>query len=368
MAALAGAVAGAVAAGPSAGADPPAAIGFTGAVVAHRTPDPPTIAAQAPTPQTLATGLDAPWDLAFMPDRRALVTERPGFIRLLASGRLAARARVPGVAARGDGGLLGVAIDPDFRRNRFVYLFRTTTAGNVVTRYRFARDRLSGAVDIVRGLRRSDIHNGGRIRFGPDRRLYVTTGDAGIASLAQSRSSRNGKILALGPRGYRGRGAGLQVQSSGHRNVQGLDWQPGTRRLVATEHGATGNDELNAIRRGQNYGWPRVQGAASQAGFVSPLVLYPEAIAPSGATFVKRPGSAWTGSYLVATLRGQHIRRISFDAGLRPTAQEVLFQGQFGRLRVVVEGPDGAIYALTSNTDSSRPAQGDRLLRITPPG
>jgi glucose/arabinose dehydrogenase len=319
-----------------------------------------------PQAQTLATGLQAPWDLAFLPDGSALVTERPGRVRVLSGGRLPPPIASVSVRAVGEGGLLGVAVDPEFSRNRFVYLYRTTGAGNVVTRYRYSEGRLAGGRTIIRGIRAAAIHDGGRIRFGPDGRLYVSTGDAAVPSLAQSRRSRNGKFLRMGPRAYRGRGGRPEIFSRGHRNPQGFDWQPGSRRLVATEHGPVGNDEINVLRRGQNYGWPLVQGRQRRGGFVGPVALYDPAIAPSGATFVRRPGSSWTGDYLVATLRGQHLRRIRFS-GLRPTAQEVLFNDQFGRLRVVVEGPDGALYVLTSNTGSSRGPQDDRLVRIVPP-
>ena len=198
------------------------------------------------------------------------------------------------------------------------------------------------------------------------KRLYVATGDAGVARLAQGPRSLNGKFLRVSPRAYRGRGGRVEVYTRGHRNPQGFDWQPATRRLVATEHGAVGNDEINVLRRGQNYGWPLVEGGRRRAGVVGPVALYTPAIAPSGATFVRRPGSSWTGDYLVATLRGRHLRRIRFS-GLRPISQEVLLNDRFGRLRAVVEGPDGALYVLTSNTGSSRGPEDDRLLRIVPP-
>jgi glucose/arabinose dehydrogenase len=322
-----------------------------------------------PRVETIATGLDIPWEIAFLPDGRALITERPGTVRLLSRDhRLRAQpvARVE-VNAIGEGGLLGAAVDPDFERNRFVYLYRTTTSGNEVTRYRLAGDRLREDVTIVSGITAGAIHDGGRIHFGPDGRLYFTTGEAGDDTLAQDRGSLSGKILRMSPGGYRGDGARPEVVSLGHRNPQGLDWQPRTGRLIATEHGPDGDDEVNLIRQGRNYGWPEVRGA-DHGSFTPPLAVYADTIAPSGASFVSLPGSEWTGDYLIGALVGEQIRRLSFD-GARVTRNEALFEGEFGRVRTVVEGPDGALYALTSNTDGrGSPRDGDdRLLRIVPP-
>jgi len=316
--------------------------------------------------QTIATRLDNPWDMAFMPDGRALITETLGRVRLFSRGRVRGTVATVQTRREGEGGLLGVAIDPDFRRNRFVYLYRSLGEENVVTRYRYGRGGLGSERNIISGIRFGQSHDGGRIRFGPDRHLYVTSGDSGTDALGQE-PGLNGKILRMGPRAYRGAGGRPEIYSTGHRNPQGLAWQPGTRRLVATEHGPTGNDEINAIRRGQNYGWPLVIGTATQAGFVPPLALYSPAIAPSGATFVRLTGSRWTGSYLVAALRGQQLRRIRFSRTLGVVGQEVLFERQYGRLRSVVEGPDGALYVLTSNAGSSRGPTDDRLLRVVPP-
>jgi glucose/arabinose dehydrogenase len=323
-----------------------------------------------PRVETLVEGLEVPWEIAFLPDGRALVTERPGRVRLLDSrGRLRAEpvARVD-VAEIGEGGLLGLAVDPDFRRNRFVYLYRTTEAGNLVSRHRLDRERLIEEATIVRGIQAAAIHDGGRIHFGPDDRLYIATGDAGDDSLAQDPGSPNGKVLRLNPDGYRGEGGRPDVFSSGHRNVQGFDWQPRTERLYQDEHGAAGNDEVNLLRRGANYGWPEVEGEENRPGFVAPLAVYAEAIAPSGATFVSLPRSEWSGDYLIGALVGEQIRRVRFD-GTRVTTNEALFEGRFGRIRTVVEGPDGALYALTSNRDGrGDPRSGDdRVLRIVPP-
>ena len=319
---------------------------------------------------TVATGLEIPWEIAFLPDGSALVTERPGRVRLLSRDRRLRRqplARIP-VSARGEGGLLGVAVDPRFGRgNDFVYLYFTTSSGMKVDRYRLRGTRLRRQATILDGIEAGAIHDSGRIHFGPDNRLYVSTGDAGQPALAQDPQSRNGKYLRLSPRAYRGNGGTPEIFSRGHRNAQGFDWQPRTGRLFSTEHGPDGDDEVNLVTRGANYGWPRARGR-NHAGFRAPLLVYGTSIAPSGATFVTRPGSSWTGDYLFAALRGEQLRRVRFD-GRRPTRNSALFVGRFGRLRTVVEAPDGSLLVLTNNRDGrGSPRNGDdRILRIVPP-
>lgn len=322
-----------------------------------------------PRAETVAKGLEAPWELAFLPDGRALLTERPGRVRILSRTlQLDPKpvARIP-VAAIGEGGLLGLAVDPAFRRNRFVYVYRTTGSGNQLVRYRFAGGRLTGERVLVEGIAAAPIHDGGRVHFGPDGRLYFTTGDAADDQLAQDRGSLNGKILRMDAARLHGSGGRPEIVSLGHRNPQGFDWQPGTGRLVEDEHGPDGDDEVNVIRQGANYGWPKVRGE-NHDGFEAPKRVYPESIAPSGATFVHQGGSAWTGNYLMGCLVGEQIRRVEFD-GARVTGDEALFEGQLGRVRTVVEGPDGALYALTSNRDGrgSPRAGDDRIVRIVPP-
>jgi glucose/arabinose dehydrogenase len=337
-------------------------------------PTPPPASTPAPEQariQTIATALEVPWEIAFLPDGRALVTERPGRVRLLDK-QLRLRSKPVAevsVSAVGEGGLLGLAIDPDFKRNHFVYLYRTVESGNELARYRFDGDRLVEEATVVTGIRAGVIHDGGRVRFGPDRRLYFTTGDAGDQALAPDRSTLNGKVLRLDPDAYRGRGGRPEVFSFGHRNPQGFDWQPGTGRLVEDEHGPEGNDEINLLRQGANYGWPAIQGDETAPGLVSPIAFYPQSIAPSGATFATRGGSAWTGDYLIGCLVGQQIRRLSLDRSGHVRVNQALFENRFGRLRTVVEGPDGALYVLTSNRDGrGSPAAGDdRIVRIVPP-
>ncbi|MDP9384006.1 MAG: PQQ-dependent sugar dehydrogenase [Actinomycetota bacterium] len=327
--------------------------------------------------RVLASGLAVPWDIAFLPDGRALVTERPGRVRIVSSrGRLqrapAARVRTQ---ARGEGGLLGVAVDPAFAAGRrFVYLYVTTASGMQVQRWRMRGDRLRRDGLVLGGIAAGPIHDSGRLRFGPDRRLYVATGDAGRRALAQNRTSLNGKILRLSPRQYRGRTSRPERYALGLRNPQGLAWQPRTGRLVATDHGPSGfdgpsgDDEVNVIRRGGNYGWPAVRGR-DHGRYLAPAQVYRETIAPSGAAFVARGGSAWTGDLVIAALKGRELHRLRFD-GTRVTRDETLLAGRYGRLRAVVEAPDGALWVTTSNRDgygTPLTSADDRILRILPP-
>jgi glucose/arabinose dehydrogenase len=325
--------------------------------------------------QTVATGMVVPWEIAFMPNGSAFVTERPGRVRLLdRRGHLVRRpvARIR-VTNQGEGGLLGLALDPAFAHNRLVYLYFTSGASMELERRRWTGRRLVRERSLVAGIRAGDVHDSGRIEFGPDRRLYISTGDAGEPMLAQDPNSLNGKFLAMTPHQYRGVGGRPSVVSMGNRNAQGFDWQPGTGSLISTEHGPTGFDgpeccdEINDIRQGGNYGWPLVIGSG-HPGFVDPLKVYQAPIAPSGATFITHPGSRWTGNFIFACLRGQELRRLVFR-GSQIVHDEQLFVGRYGRLRDVVEGPRGALYVLTSNRDGrGRPRPGDdKILRIVPP-
>ena len=302
--------------------------------------------------EVVAEGLEVPWEIAWLPDGQALITERPGRIVTLEGEEVA---EVP-VSALGEGGLLGLAIDPEFERQPFVYLYFTTAAGMQLERWRFEDDRLTREASLIDGvIEAGPIHDSGRIAFGPDDALYVATGDAGNEPLAQEPDSLNGKYLRLTD--YRGGPSRPEIFSLGHRNPQGFDWEPETNRLISTEHGPEGFDEINEIVEGDNYGWPDVTGS-EHGSFTAPLRVYEDSVAPSGATF-------WRGDFWFATLRGESLRRLS----LGDDAEEVLLDGEYGRLRTVREGPDGALYVLTSNRDGrGSPADGDdRVLRLSPP-
>lgn len=330
-----------------------------------------------------AQGLEIPWSIAFAPDGRAFVTERPGRVRVIRDGRLDPDpvARLD-VAHVGEGGLLGIALDPAFPRRPFLYVYDTYYDRGLKNRVerlrerdgRFVRDRV-----LLDGIPGSSFHDGGRIRFGPDGMLYVATGDGRRSERARDPESLAGKILRITADGEIPRDnpiSGSPVFSLGHRNVQGLGWHPGTKTLYATEHGPSGergwccHDEVNVIRPGGDYGWPEVIGDdhKGKPEYVAPLVHSGrDTWAPSGASFVSR--GPWKGRFLFANLRGAHLRMLVLSPdGKRLIRQERLVEG-FGRLRDVVEGPDGALYVLTSNRDGrGRPREGDdRILRVEIP-
>ena len=313
--------------------------------------------------RTIATGLDTPWAIDWLPDGRALVTERPGRVRLLSKdGKLQPEpvAVVKDVVETdgSESGLLGIAVDPKFAENQFVYLYFTTPAENLVGRFRLARGRLKFDGVVVKGIESAPIHDGGRIAFGPDGRLYITTGETGEAQLAQE-DGLNGKVLRTAD--FRSDDVRPEVFTTGHRNVEGLDWEPGTGRALITELGPDSGDEVNVLREGADYGWP-------DGGGEKPIVTYDDVISPSGATFVTKRGSKWDGDFVFANLSGEQLRRLSFD-GDKVTGDEALLEGDYGRLRDVAEGPDGALYVLTSNRDGRGDpgAEDDRILKLTPP-
>ena len=329
--------------------------------------------------ETVATGLEVPWALAFPPDGRVFLTERAGRLRVLTpEGRLEPEplGEIEGVAAEGEGGLLGLALDPDFDRNGRLYLYHTyrdeSGLQNRVVRYTERGGRLEERTVLLDGIPGEVVHDGGRLAFGPDRRLYVTTGDAGRPELAQDRGSLAGKILRINADGSVPADnpfPGSPVYSYGHRNPQGLAWNPETGQLYATEHGDVGNDELNLIEPGGNYGWPAAEGR-DHGPFAAPVAVYESSIAPSGAAWYD--GGAippWRNDLLFATLVGTHLHRLSFDADdpRRITAQEELFDDRYGRLRAVQPGPDGELYVLTSNRDGrGEPTdEDDRVLRVS---
>jgi glucose/arabinose dehydrogenase len=327
-------------------------------------------AAEAQRSSVVARGLNIPWELGFLPDGRALVTERGGRVLVLSRGLRSRRSagRIS-VSHNGEGGLLGLAVDPGFASNRLVYVYRTLGGENQVVRMRFSGNRLRSARVIVRGIRAASIHNGGRIAFGPDGALYITTGDAGVTSLSQDAGSLNGKVLRLAGARARGAGGRPEIVSLGHRNVQALSWQPGSDRLVVTELGQEDRDEVNVIRGGGNYGWPAVRGSETGGGrFVGAAWDTGSGnVAPSGGTFVTGR-NAWQGSFVFGTLAGEHVRRLSFS-GERVTGDRRLLNGRYGRIRTVVEGPDRRLYLLTSNRDGrgSPTRADDRIIRLTPP-
>jgi glucose/arabinose dehydrogenase len=315
---------------------------------------------------TIAQNLNVPWGLAFLPDDDLLVTERPGILQRI--GKNQQRYTIQGVTQTSEGGLLGVALDPEFEENNRVYLYMTTQNNegitNQIERYVLKNDQLSNRKVLLEGIPGSTNHDGGRIAFGPDRLLYVTTGDAGNPELAQDTNSLAGKILRLTTEGSPASGNpfGNEVYSYGHRNPQGLAWDS-NGRLWSTEHGrsgvASGYDELNLIKAGGNYGWPEIEGDESRDGMEKP-------VAHSGADETWAPASlAYANSSLYfAGLRGQSLYEAKINAD-NTVVLRAHFSQEYGRLRTVVEH-GGSLYLTTSNTDgrgSPRPND-DKIFRI----
>lgn len=337
--------------------------------------------------ERVATGLEVPWGIAFLPGGDALVTERPGRIRLLRGGRLeAAPVATVAVAARGEGGLFGIAADPRFAENRRFYTYASVAkdgggVANRLVRWVLSEDRRSAREDrvLLDGVAAARFHDGGRVRFGPDGMLYVGTGDATEPDRAQDPASPSGKILRLTPDGAVPADnpfPGSPVFVLGVRNVEAFDWLD-PRTLVVADHGPSGelgrsgHDEITVARAGANLGWPDTWRCEARAGVTSPLLVFAEAVPPGGAALYRGDAvPAWKGSFLVGTLRSRHLHRVALDVEGRLLSHETYLSGDppagLGRVREVVEGPDGALWVTTSNCDGrgTCPAEKDAIVRI----
>jgi glucose/arabinose dehydrogenase len=306
-----------------------------------------------------------PWGIAFLPDGDALVTERDAgrILRVTPSGLVGTVQRLTEVRPAGNGGLLGIAASPRYRTDHTVYVYYTTARDN-----RIARLTLGGRPEpIVTGLPKSEIHNGGRLAFGPDGMLYASTGDSARRGAAQERSRLDGKVLRVTPDGRPAPGnpfPGSLVYTYGHRNVEGFAWDP-AGRMFASELGESTADEVNRLEAGHDYGWPVVEGhdqTGRFGGFTEPLVTWRPAEASPGGVAVHR------GALYVAALRGRRLWRVPLQGGGGMGRPVPLLVGRYGRLRTVAAAPDGSLWILTSNCDGSGPpdAPDDRILRLTP--
>ncbi|MBI4078833.1 MAG: PQQ-dependent sugar dehydrogenase [Candidatus Levybacteria bacterium] len=329
----------------------------------------------APKTQVIATNLDTPWGLAFLPNGELLVTERQGNVkRIDQNGNVATVATLSKVQEIGEGGLLGIALHPDFSKNNFVYFYYTYSAAgndtlNRVVRLTYKNNQLSNEQIIVDAIPGASNHNGGRIKFGPDKNLYITTGDAQNPSLSQDKNSLAGKILRVTDEGkpVPGNPFNNLVYSYGHRNPQGIAWDS-KGRMWEVEHGQSATDELNSIEMGKNYGWPEIQGDEEKVGMVKPRVHSGANTtwAPSGAAIVN-------DKLYFAGLRGQSLYQVSLNSDRiykmeQPLEVKSLLQGEFGRLRDVVLGPDNMLYITTSNRDGrGSPAEDDdKIIKVNP--
>lgn len=325
----------------------------------------------APAIEIVGRNFAIPWDIAFLPGDEFLVTERGGEITRVTKDRTAVAIEYNGARHVGEGGLLGMVLHPDFATNKFLYLYMTTLGQgrtvNRVERYVFENDKLTNKKLIIDNIPGAIYHDGGRMEFGPDGKIYITTGDATTAKIAQDKSSLGGKILRLNDDGSipADNPFGTPVYSYGHRNPQGLAWDA-AGNLWETEHGrsgvVTGMDELNLIQKGANYGWPDIEGDETQPGMTSP-------VRHSGASKTWAPASLayLNGSLFFGGLRGEALYEAKIQGTQVVEFKEHFFK-EYGRIRTVRVGPDGLLYITTSNRDDrGTPKAGDdKIIRINP--
>ncbi len=344
--------------------------------------------------ETTATNLEVVWSIVFAPDGRMFFTERPGRVRVIEKGKLRAAPffTVPDIELSGESGLMGMALHPDFVENHFVYLAYGYQDADKNQNVRVARYRENGETlvepkTIIEAISASRFHSGTRLKFGPDGKLYITTGDATKQSRAQQLDSINGKTLRLNDDGtipadnpfVNIKNARPEIWTYGHRNAQGMDWQPETNLMFQTEHGPTiidgvdlfhrtGGDEVNIVEKGKNYGWAKISHTMTREGMETAIIEYSPAVAPASGMFYR--GSLFPnlkGNFLFGTLKGEAIIRLVLD-GRKIVSQDKLLEKQYGRIREVAEAPDGSIYFSTSNRDGrgNPTKEDDRILRVVP--
>lgn len=316
-----------------------------------------------------AQGLQAPRAIDISMDGRIFITEKRGSIRVVENGTLLAEPlgdiKVENI---GDGGLLGLTLHPNFTQNHMFYVYYTysnnTGLFNRVLMLQESNNRIIDSKTIVDGIPGGEYRDGGRIKFGPDGKLYVSTGDASNPELSQDLNSLAGKILRVNEDGTIPQDnpfSNSSVYAYGFRNPQGLAWDIESGELYASDQGAAGNDEINLVLPGKNYGWPNEE-CNSNGDNTAPLLCFNPSLEPSGITFIISDNLGYANHLLVATLKGSHLREINFETG----SQNTILVG-YGRIADVVESGDGSIFVLTSNTDGrALPQQGDdKILRLT---
>ena len=338
------------------------------------------------TATVITTGLDTPWDLLWGPDNMIWVSERGGRISRVdpGTGHRTTAGKVAGVLQSGEGGLMGIALHPDFPREPFLYAMHTYSAvdgtRNRLVRLRWDGSALTGQQVLFEGIPGGGIHNGSRIVVGQDRDLYFSAGDAGEADQAQDSSALGGKIMRLGLDGRVPDGNPMRtpIWSWGHRNPQGLVVHPQTGVIYETEHGPGDNDEVNIIERGRNYGWPIVRGACDERDeqafcrdkrVMEPLTTWTPTVAISGADlYLSNRIPSLRNSLLATSLAGRTLWRMKLSAdGRRITERDAILSGVYGRLRDVLVAPNGDIYICTSNRDGrgSPSDSDDRIIRLS---
>jgi glucose/arabinose dehydrogenase len=334
--------------------------------------------------EVVANNLEIPWSIDFSPEGLLYFTERVGRLNVIVDGKIRNLLTIDVEARKGnESGLLGLVLPPNYMKSRQIYVYYTyhDAAGvwNRISRFTEEDEKLVHEEVILERIPGGRVHDGGRIKFGPDGKLYATTGETWRKHLAQDLDSLGGKILRLNPDGTIPQDnpfPGSPVYSYGNRNSQGLSWHPETDKLYATEHGPSGengwyaHDEINIIEPGGNYGWPHVIGVGDDPKYIDPIYhTGNETWAPSGCTFYSgKRYPNWDGSLLTANLRGRHMRVIS----LKPPEYRVIdsnisvYRNMLGRLRTVVQGPDEYVYLCTSNRDGrGTPFNGDdKIMKI----
>jgi aldose sugar dehydrogenase len=344
--------------------------------------------------ETVAENVEIVWSIVFAPDGRMFFTERPGRVRVLENGKLRAAPffTVPDVELSGESGLMGMILHPNFSENHFVYLAYAyqdaAKQQNVrVVRYRETGETLVEPKTIIEAIPASKYHAGTRLKFGPDAKLYITTGDATKQKRAQNLSLINGKTLRLNDDGtipadnpfVNQKDARPEIWTYGHRNAQGMDFQPETGLMFQTEHGPSiidgvslfkrsGGDEVNIVERGKNYGWDKISHNMTKKDMETPIIEFSPAIAPASGMFYRgNLFPEFKNNFFFGALKGESIVRLVME-GRKIVALDKLLEKEYGRIREVAEAPDGSIYFSTSNRDGRGDAgkNDDRILRILP--